>query len=492
MRAGWIAALGAAWLLGTPVATAGTSVGGYFRVAARPDFQGGNGRLGYWNLYGRLMNEGSYGMVDVRVGLVEPTPGTDNIWTSVHLRIEGGSIGSADPGNGALGNLRLSEFYVRAGNVLLPGVEWRVGTLYFYQGDLGLYDFRPSNLWLESVGASARIDTDKVELVVGLGDAGFFMRRQDYNTILTPGAAVRFRLGKVELGGGGQLFYEPQVQGKVTAPYATPGLDYEDWVRGQVVEHYLDQNPGMENQFPDPEPRSALSYQAFGYLGFGDVGPITWNNLWVRYGLQHPDIRSSETFGGRSYDLYTVDLTDQRYRLDIGNELQFKVVEDRLDGAWAFYYGNYKDGDNAGVTPTDNDRVFWSTVLRGQLYFTPTVHWLAETSYASETSTNGNTYRNHADSIFTSQDGTANSDGLAFGDAATRTTWQGKTGLVLNPLGRGVYTRPSLRLLYGVQWSSQNNAFGNAFVDTPDQYNSFVPVERHLHHLISLETEVWF
>ena len=33
---------------------------GYFRIAARPDWEGGNGRLGLWNLYGRLMNEGPY------------------------------------------------------------------------------------------------------------------------------------------------------------------------------------------------------------------------------------------------------------------------------------------------------------------------------------------------------------------------------------------------------------------------------------------------
>ncbi len=56
----------------------------------------------------------------------------------------------------------------------------------------------------------------------------------------------------------------------------------------------------------------------------------------------------------------------------------------------------------------------------------------------------------------------------------------------------GVYTRPSLRLLYGVQISNQNNAFGNSFVDTIDQYNEFGNVEQHTHHVVSLETEAWF
>jgi len=492
MRAGWIAALGLGLILGVPQAHAGASVGGYFRVAARPDLQGGNGRLGYWNLYGRLMNEGSYGMLDLRLGLLEPRPGSNDIWTSVHMRLEGGSIGSADAGNGQLDAYRLSELYVKAGNVLLPGVEWRVGTLYYYQGDLGLYDFRPSNLFFESVGASARVDNDHLELVLGVGDAGFFLRREAYNTVLTPGGSLRLRFGKLEIGGGGQLYYEPKVSGKRTAPHTTPGIDYEDWVRGEIVEHFLEENPGHENEFTDPEPTDAFSFKTFGYLGFGGFGPIIWNNFWINYLRLPPDIRTTETFAGRTYDIYVVGLTDERYQVNIGNEVQLRIVPERFDVAWAFVYGNYWDLDNDGVVPTDNDRVFYSTVLRTQLYATPTTHWLLESSVAREESTNGNMWRNHKDSIFQSTDGRTDADGLEYGDADVRITWQGKTGLVLNPLGVGVFTRPSLRMLYGVQYSTQNNAFGNAFVETLDQYDDFDPVERHWHHLASLEAEVWF
>lgn len=472
-------------------AWAGTGVGGYFRVAGRPDLQGGNGRLGYWNLYGRLMNEGSYGMLDLRLGLVEPRPGSNDIWTSVHARLEGGSIGSADSGNGQLDAYRMSEFYVKAGNVLLPGVEWRVGTLYYYQGDLGLYDFRPSNLFFESVGASARVDTERVELILGIGDAGFFMRPGAYSTILTPGGAVRLRLGRVEVGAGGQLYYEPKVTGKRTSPHTTPGVDYEDWVRGEVIEHYLEDNPGAENQFTDPVPTSASSYKVFGYLGFGGFGPVIWNNFWINHLKVHPELSSTETYGGRTYDIYTTELTDERYQVNIGDELQLRVVPERFDLAWAFFYGNYWDLDN-DIRPSDYDRVFYSTVVRGQTYLTPTVHWLLETSVAREISRNGNTFREHSDSIFTGVGGVSDSDGLEYGDADTRDTWQGKTGIVLNPLGRGVFSRPSLRLLYGVQWSTQNNAFGNAFVESLDDQNDFGNVERHWHHLASLETEVWF
>ena len=64
--------------------------------------------------------------------------------------------------------------------------------------------------------------------------------------------------------------------------------------------------------------------------------------------------------------------------------------------------------------------------------------------------------------------------------------------MVLNPLGPGIFVRPSLRFLYGVQHSTQNNAFGNAFVERLDQYGDFEATEQHLHHLLAVEAEVWF
>jgi len=45
-------------------------VGGYFRVMTRPDFQGGDGRLGYWNLYGRLLNEGPFVALETQLHLL--------------------------------------------------------------------------------------------------------------------------------------------------------------------------------------------------------------------------------------------------------------------------------------------------------------------------------------------------------------------------------------------------------------------------------------
>ena len=114
------------------------SVGGYFRVMARPDLQGGDGRLGYWNLYGRLLNEGPWAALELKLDLIPPDPGSGKVWTAVHFKLEGGSVLGADPGNGKLNAFGLTQLYVEAGNVLFPDVTWQLGTLDTWMGDLGL------------------------------------------------------------------------------------------------------------------------------------------------------------------------------------------------------------------------------------------------------------------------------------------------------------------------------------------------------------------
>ena len=482
-----------AGLLLTGDAHAGRAdVGGYFRVMTRPDLQGGNGKLGYWNLYGRLLNEGPYGALELRFDALEPQPGTREAWTTLHAKIEGGSIGNADAGDGSLDNLRLSQVYVRAGNVLLPDVTWQVGTLESYFGDLGLYDMRPATIFTDTVGLSARYARDRVEVLLGLGDSGYALYGGDYNTVFTPGGTARLRLGEhAEVGAGGEVFYEPGVAGNRSAPYQTPDVDYEDYVRGEVVEQWLVDHPDLEDWFPGPEARTSMSAKAIGYLGFGGFGPVVWDNLYVSYQSLHPDKLVTESASGRDFTIYVHDLTDQRTALTVGNELQLRLIPRRLDAAWGLLYGDQRDGDN-DIAPSDYDRTYGSTVLRLQTYLTDSVHLLVEGSAAREISRNGNAFRDHADSIFSGTDGLPDTRGLETGDTDTRDTVQGKGGFVLNPLGPGIYTRPSLRVLYGVQYSTQNNAFGNAFVETLDQYDYFDNVEQHWHHVLAFETEVWF
>lgn len=486
--------LALATLLALPgtASAGGAAVGGYFRVMTRPDLQGGNGRLGYWNLYGRLLNEGPYGALEFRFDVLEPEPGTDALWTSVHAKVEGGSIGNADAGDGGLANLRMSQMYARAGNVLMDRVTWQVGTLETWFGDLGLYDMRPAQIFTDTVGMSARYQGERLDLLLGVGDSGYGIYGTSYNTVFTPGGTARLKLGKhLEIGAGGELRLEPGVDGNTAAPYQTPDVDYEDWVRGEVVERWLEEHPGLEDWFPHPEARSSLSGAAIGYLGFGGFGPVRWNNLFARYERLHPEKTTTESVNGREYTLYVHDLTDERTQLTVGDELQLALVPGRLDAALAGIYMDARDLDN-DVAPSNYDRTCMSGVLRLQAYATPTLHLLVEGSAAQEKSRNGNAFREHKDSIFENTGGVPDTDGLEYGDADRRVTFQGKGGFVLNPLGPGLYTRPSLRLLYGVQYSSQNNAFGNSFVETLDQYATFDAVEQHWHHVLALETEVWF
>jgi hypothetical protein len=468
-------------------------VAGYLRVGARPDFgQGGDGRLGYWNLYGRLLNEGNYAGIEFKYDVLEREALTQDPWTSLHLRVEGGALEGGEPNNGSLSGLRMSQIYVRAGNVLLPDVTWQVGSLNHYFGDLGLYDIRIGEIFYGTLGASARYENDRVDLVLGLGDSGYRLKGDRYNTVITPGGTLRLKLvDGLELGVGGEYRMEPKVQGDANAPHITPGVTYEDWIRGEVVENFLAQNPNQSFDFPFPVPTSASSWKGVGYLGFGGFGPVIWNSFAVSYERKHPDTWTTETYNGEEQTIYVSSLTDERNVLTLGNELQLKIWPNHLDMALGTLYGNHTDGDN-DIAPSDHDRTYMSAVMRLQFYITDTVHWLGEGSAAQEVSRNGNTYREHADSIFSNTLGVPDSRGLENGDTDTRHTLQGKTGFVLNPLGKGIYARPSVRILYGVQYSNQNNAFGNSFTETIDQYNEFGNVEQHLHHVLALETEAWF
>ncbi len=472
------------------------SAGGYFRIMARPDFQGGNGRLGYWNLHGRLMNEGPWAALEMKLDLLQAPPGTTDIWASLHARVEGGSVNAADSGNGNLVNFRVSQLYARAGNILAPNIVWQLGTLQYFFGDLGLYDFRPAQLMEDTIGLSARYSNNRFDALLGIGDAGFFNRGAQYVPMMTAGGALRLRLGEyVEIGGGGQVSVEPFIAGNRNSSYVTPDVRYEDFARREVLRRYVEQNPmaGAE-QFPLPRAsgETSVSWRAVGYLGFGKFGPVRWNNFFVRYQRLHPQNSYLDSWQGQSVQVYVADMTRDRYALQVGNEMQLRLIPDRLDAVWAALYGQDRDLSDT-IRASEGNRTYMSTVLRLQLYFTRTVHWLLENSLSQERSLNGNLFRTNYDSIFQNSGGISDTRGLEFGDAAVRNTWQFKTGLVLNPTGFGIYARPSIRLLYGFQYSSQHAAFGNAFVERLEQYDAFRPTNTIAwHHLVSLESEGWF
>ena len=203
---------------------------------------------GYWNLYGRLLNEGPYATL---------TFGNRQKPQTV---LHGPAFMPAEGGQSAMQTSQWLTVTVKAFRPSTAGkwnlnVVWQMGTLDTYFGDLGLYDFRPAQIFFETVGLSARYQTDKFELLIGGGDSGYFIRRENYNTLFTGGGTLRYRpINRLEVGIGGQYRFEPSVKGNRAAPYSTPDIGYEDVIRGEVLLNYTEENPYCLLEFPIPSP----------------------------------------------------------------------------------------------------------------------------------------------------------------------------------------------------------------------------------------------
>ena len=204
-------------------------VGGYLRVMTRG--LGGDGPWEYWNLYGRLLNEGPFVALETQLHLLRQEPGSDEVWTLIHGRIEGGSVGNADLGNGRLDNMRLTQLYVQAGNVVLPGVTWQVGTLQTWMGDLGLYDMRPSTLFDDTVGLSGHWQKDKIDVLVGLewvrSQRRTIQHRHENECTGATRATVGDRRGRT-------TGMSPKSSAIGSRP-STPDISYEDWLRQGLI-----------------------------------------------------------------------------------------------------------------------------------------------------------------------------------------------------------------------------------------------------------------
>ena len=277
-------------------------------------------------------------------------------------------------------------------------------------------------------------------------------------------------------------------------------LTYEDYYRGELTKRFFELYPPAEQRFPRPTSTSAQSWKAVAYAGFGNMGPLRWNNFFASYARKHPENSRTESYNGRQYVIYNKELTDERYSLLAGNEMQLVVIPGVVDAVWGVLYGADEDrdltrgfADSLYKAASEANRRYYSTVVRLQTYLTSTVHLLLESSVATEVSTEGNLWRAHYLSVKTSNGGIANTRGLEMGDTSERRTFQAKGGLVLNPTGPGIYTRPSLRILYGLQNSNVHDAYSNRYTDTLDENDDFFGgSDRYWHHVIALEAEAWF
>jgi hypothetical protein len=240
-----------------------------------------------------------------------------------------------------------------------------------------------------------------------------------------------------------------------------------------------------------------MNWKLVGYAGFGKLGPLDWNSFYIHY-LRKPPLTSYQesfqapgTTAPETYTIYIHDLTDREYELTVGDEALFHLIPHRLDLAVSALYGEERNYADTLIAGQDNYS-FVSGLARLQLFITSSVHLLAESSLAEEHSLNGNFFRDHVDSIFNNDDGVPDPLGLDYGNTAYRDTWQGKLGVVFNPKGEGIYARPSLRLLYGIQYSTAQDAFASGYVNNLNQYNQFVGPEQHWHSVFGADLEGWF
>ncbi|MFN7142480.1 MAG: hypothetical protein ACK4YP_01790 [Myxococcota bacterium] len=420
----------------------GPELHGYFRVMARPDLVGGDGRLGTSPFYGRLLNEGPWGLLDVKQPLVGEE-GADAPWGDLRFRVEGGSVAGGDPTNGNLLGFRLSMLHLHAGNLGPAGVEWRIGTLETTFGDLWLYDARPSQMLVDVLGASAAWKVGKTEFLVGAGDAGYSLRGARYHTVLSGGGSVKHGLGEhVVVGLGGQAWYEPRDEDP-DALRDTPGVDVGAWYgdRAAWARGHADVALG--------EPVPGLAWKVVAHVGVADVGVIKAARLQAIALRKLPEPPAVEDVDGKEVRVGAASRTDARHEYVLGSEVELELGP--VEVAWGAILDHRVDPDDPKGRGGGN-RTGVSTVVRAQAPIVPVVSLLVETSLARERARN----------------------------ADVKDTWQGKGGVVIVPGGPGMGSRPALRLLYGAQWSSLPDAWPGS------------PTGSRWHHLVSAEAEAWF
>ena len=168
----------------------GASLGGYARLLARPDLAGGDGRLGYWNLYGSALERmGPWVSLDPRAAVLRKSSGA---WSDLHLKIEGPGPLGADAGRGSLETLGLTQAHSAGASQGSP-YTLRVGSLATWYGDLGSHDMRPARLFDGALGVALEGRHAAWSYLVGVGDAGFGMKGAEYNAVVNAGASVHYR-----------------------------------------------------------------------------------------------------------------------------------------------------------------------------------------------------------------------------------------------------------------------------------------------------------
>lgn len=490
----------------------------YFRMSAQDDFGYNSPTLGWGPFYGRLMNETPWLMADFGYHVVRPeTPGGER--ATLFMRIEGGSFRGYNVGQGSLGNFNINHIWLETENVLLKTLVTQTGNLWYNMGYIGIFDNFTSQVFYDTIGFRAGQRTKWFEYFAGVGDSGWTTYRNrtydgwdghQYATIPTVGGLVKLNLyefqalkgfsnrfmPKWQIGTTFQMMWERENETLRGAPYQTPNVQYADVMRGEAFKKFMLENPGNADFFPWAQPARGNYWRYTAWTGFGgpEIGPfkVYWNDLSVRFEKKAPQIAVKETYDGETKDIYISQFTDERYEFSLYDEIQLRLLPNHFDLNMGFGFGKSWDNDNR-IRPDDYNMTRYAFVIRPMWYITEHLHYLLELVYAREKSTIGNRYREHFNSIKSNTQGAPDTEGLEWGDTDTKYTYQIKTGFTINPAGRGIYSRPVIRLLYGVQHSNVQAAFGNSFEESLNRRNQFnLNRDIHWHHMARVEVEHWF
>lgn len=490
----------------------------YVRASAQDDFGYNSPTLGWSPFYGRLMNETPWLMADFGYHVVRPErPGGER--ATLFMRIEGGSYRGFNMGQGSLSNFAINQVWLETENVLFKSLVTQTGNLWYNMGYIGIFDNFTAQVFYDTVGFRAGQRTKLFEYFLGAGDSGWSLYRNraydgweghQYAVIPTVGGLVRVNLYEIEAlksfsnkfmprwqaGASFQMMWERTNETMRGAPYQTPNVAYADVMRGEAFKKFMLENPGNSDFFPWARPQPANYWRYTAWTGFGgpELGPIKvyWNDLSVRFEKKAPQIAVRETYNDESKDIYIAAFTDERYDFSLYDEIQLRLLPNHFDLNAGFGFGKSWDNDNR-IRPDDHNSTRYSFVIRPMWYITDHLHYLVELVYAREKSSIGNRYREHFNSIKSNTQGIPDSQGLEWGDTDTKHTYQIKTGFTINPAGRGIYSRPVIRLLYGVQHSNVQAAFGNTFEESLSRRNQFnLNRDIHWHHMVRVEFEHWF
>ncbi len=344
-------------------------------LETRAGYASANGERGE-HIRGAYLNRATLARLDLDAQPVQPEG--DGMAIGVHARLE--------HGDGALVRSSLTpdaDFHVvRLFAELEPSrsTAIRVGTLDGTEGALPLFDTHVARILNPAVGVAVHHDAGIVDVTVGVGDAGLFLRRAGYSFVADVGGTVRIRPSEgLSIAFGADALIEPQAR---ESSWAEERVEYyEDYSDERVVAAMMaSQGAGL---LDDPELLSETSRMRTALRGIAALRYETADET-MRVDVQISARQRptgdayAETIEDRTVTLYLPELSDDRFEIGVGSEMSVQTTDwlrVRL-GALVF-----RRSDADDPTPSDGNSLSYGAVARAEATIAEeSVEWLFEAS----------------------------------------------------------------------------------------------------------------